>query len=67
MNYIIELFYNVIESLLFTGFIAAYFEVKQKYSKKVTITISFSLIFGMITLMTILDPSWVITLTIFIL
>jgi len=67
MNYIIELFYNVIESLLFTGFIAAYFEVKQKYSKKVTITISFSLIFGMITLMTILDPSWVITLSIFIL
>lgn len=66
MNYVTELFYNVIESLLFTGFIAAYFEVKQKYSKKVTITISFALIFGMITLMTILDPSWVITLSIFI-
>lgn len=65
MNYVTELFYNVIESLLFTGFIATYFEVKQKYSKKVTITISFVLIFGMITLMTILDPSWVITLSIF--
>ncbi len=66
MNYLTELLYNVIESLLFTGFIAAYFEVKQKYRKKVTVIISFALIFGMITLMTILDPPWVITLSIFI-
>ena len=66
MNYVTELLYNVIESLLFTGFIAAYFEVKQKYRKKTTIIISFALIFGMVTLMTILDPPWVITLSIFI-
>lgn len=66
MNYVTELFYNVIESLLFTGFIASYFGVKQKYSKKFIVTISFALIFGMITLMTILDPSWVITLSAFI-
>ena len=62
MNYVIEMFYNMIESLVITGFIAAYFDVKPKYGQKVNVTISFALILGMVTLMTILDPPWIITL-----
>lgn len=62
MHYVTELVYNVIESILMTGFIASYFEAKPKYNKKINITISFSLIFGMITFSTIFDPPWTVTL-----
>ncbi len=62
MNYMMETIYNLIETMVITGFISGYFDVKPKFSKLIYITISFALIWGMVTLMTILDPPWIITL-----
>lgn len=64
MSYAIELFYNLVESLLITGFTAAYFDVKPKFSRITGILISFVLVLVMVNLMTVCRLPWLITMLI---
>ena len=66
MNYMMETIYNLIESMVITGFISGYFDVKPKFSKLIYITISFALIFGFSIAMTAVDLSWAMTFILFI-
>lgn len=67
MNYVTELFYNVIEALLISFFINSYFDSKTKLSKIPAFITSFLLMLLGNTLSTVFNPSWQITLFIFIL
>lgn len=64
---IVELFYNTIESVIIVAFIYGFFDIQNKYSKKVAVGISFSLIFAFSNLMTIISLSWIETLSLLIL
>lgn len=66
MTQAIELFYNLIEALLITGFLTGYFGVKPKFSKGIDITLSFILIWGFSIVMTLTHLSWAITLIFFV-
>lgn len=60
---IVELFYNTVESVIIVAFIYGFFDIQNKYSKKVAVGISFSLIFAFSNLMTIISLSWIETLS----
>lgn len=62
MNYVIEFVYNMIETLLLTGFIAMFFDVKPRINKKADIFISFVLIFAFSVSMTFVDLPWMLIL-----
>lgn len=64
---IVELFYNTVESVIIVAFIYGFFDIQNKYSKKVAVGISFSLIFAFSNLMTIISLSWIETLSLLIL
>lgn len=64
MEYMIEIFYNIIEAVLITGFFSAYFDVKTKFSKLQCISASFALIFAANTLVTFSSAEWIITILI---
>lgn len=65
MQSLTEIFYNIIEALLITGFISAYFDKKKNLGKKECI-VSFAVIVVANTLTTILSFSWLITFFIII-
>lgn len=67
MNKIMELFYSIVESAIIVAFIYGFFDIQNKYSKKVAVGVSFSLIFAFSNLMTIISLSWIETLSLLIL
>lgn len=64
MEYMIEIFYNIIEAVLITGFFSAYFDAKAKFSKLQCIIASFAMIFAANTLVTFFFDEWIITILI---
>lgn len=66
MNYMMETIYNLIESMVITGFISGYFDMKPKFSKLIYTMISFALIFGFSIAMTAVDLSWAMTFILFV-
>ncbi|MDE5936297.1 MAG: hypothetical protein K2G83_02700, partial [Ruminococcus sp.] len=64
MEYITEVFYNILEAALITGFFSVYFDAKAKFSKVQCIIASFALIFATNTLVTFFSAEWIITILI---
>lgn len=62
MNNITEQIYNFIEAFLLTGFISLYFEPKNKCNSVKNFIISFIMIFGLETLVTVCKMQWVTVL-----
>lgn len=67
MKIAIEEFYNIIEALIITVFISAYFERKKHYNKYAVYVSSFALILCANTMTTIFEPSPFLTLFIVVL
>lgn len=64
MEYITEVFYNILEAVLITGFFSVYFSSKAKFGKVPCIVITFALIFTANTLLTFFSAEWILTILI---
>ncbi len=64
MEYITEVFYNILEAALIAGFFSVYFDVKTKFSKAQCIITSFALIFAANTLVTFFSAEWIVMILI---
>lgn len=62
MEYTIELFYNIIETLIIIYFFSSYFQIKDNFSRIQSIVTTFVLIFAVNALVTFFSVEWMITI-----